>query len=139
MFSLNQKSVSIANGYLHCLQLLNIGILAGMLDGIYLGHTQIPQSQQKQGGKVTIRSTEALIGSYFGMDECAGNLAHMSGCPWSGAIRCASEKFVELMDGKDHGKIELGRRADLVAVDAEGNVTRAWINGQLIYGRTGNT
>ena len=113
--------------------------LAGMPDGVYPGHAQIPQSQQKHGGKVTIRGTETLIGSCCGMDECVRNLVHMSDCTWPEAIRCASENIVELMDVKDRGKIEPGRRADFVILDVEGNVTHTWINGQLMYERIGKT
>ena len=109
--------------------------LSGMPDGVYPGHAQIPHQQRKHGNQVTIFGTDTLIGSCCGMDECVRNLVKFSGCTWPEAIRCASQNIVELMNVKDRGKIEAGRRADFVVLDTEGTVKQTWVKGQLVYGR----
>ena len=110
--------------------------LAGMPDGVYPGHAQIPHSQHKHGNKVTIVGTDTLIGSCCGMDECVRNLVRWSGCGWAEAIRCATENVVDLMKVQDRGKIEPGRRADFVVLDSEGHVKQVWTRGRLVLDNT---
>ena len=107
--------------------------LAGMPDGAYPGHAQIPHQQQKHGNKVTIFGTDTLIGSCCGLDECVRNLVQFSGCTWPEAIRCATQNIAELMNIKDRGRIEAGRRADLVVLDSKGTLKQTWVNGRLVY------
>lgn len=107
--------------------------LAGMPDGVYPGHAQIPHRQHKQGNRVTIAGTDTLVGSTCGVDECVRNLVRFSGCSWPEAVRCASENIVDLMGIRDRGRIEAGRRADFVVLNAEGAVMQTWIGGRLIF------
>ena len=109
--------------------------MAGMPDGIYPGHAQIPHPQRKQGNKFTIDGTNTLIGSCSSIDECVRNLKNWSGCSLPEAVRCATENIAELMGIKDRGKLEEGRRADFVILDKQGNVLQTWKEGVQVFER----
>lgn len=113
--------------------------MAGLPDGVYPGHAQIPRPQRKSGNKVTIDGTDTLIGSCSSIDECVRNLKNWSGCNLSEAVRCASENITNLMNIEDRGLIQSGRRADFVALDHEGNVLQTWIQGVQAYERHSST
>ena len=107
--------------------------MAGLPDGLYPGHSQIPRPQRKVGNKVTIEGTDILIGSCSSIDECVRNLAQWSGCGLAQAIRCATENIANLMGEGKRGMIEVGRRADFVLLDAHGFVLETWIKGIKVY------
>ena len=107
--------------------------VAGLPDGIYPGHAQIPHQQQKMGNKVTIAETDILIGSCIDMDECVRNLAAFSRCSLAESIRCATENVAEFMGLRDRGVLETGKRADIVALNKSGHVQQTWIGGKRIY------
>ena len=107
--------------------------MAGMPDGVYPGHAQIPHPQRKEGNKVTIDGTDTLIGSCISLDECVRNLKRWSGCSLAEAIRCVTENVANLMGLNDRGVLEPGRRADLVVLDEQGNVQETWIRGVKVY------
>lgn len=107
--------------------------MAGLRDGVYPGHAQIPHRQHKLGNRVTIEGTETLIGSCIGLDECVRNLVKFSGCTLFEAIRCVTENVANLMGLKDRGKLEVGRRADFVVLNDEGIVQQTWIGGVKEY------
>ena len=88
--------------------------MAGLPDGVYPGHAQIPHMQRKEGNKVTIDGTETLIGSCSTLDECMNNLVRYSGCSVAEAVRCVTENVADLMGEQERGKFEVGRRADFV-------------------------
>ena len=107
--------------------------LAGLPDGIYPGHAQIPQKQQKIGNKVTIANTDILIGSCIGIDECVRNLAAFSRCSLAESIRCATENIANFMGLTDRGILETGRRADIVVLDKAGRVQQTWVGGKRVH------
>ncbi|MCJ1244068.1 hypothetical protein MMC30_001265 [Trapelia coarctata] len=109
--------------------------MAGLPDGLYPGHAQIPQPQRKVGNKVTIEGTDTLIGSCIGLDECVRNLIKYSGCNIAQAVRCVTENAVNMMDIRDRGIIEAGRRADIAFLDSEGHVEKVWIKGREVFAR----
>jgi len=106
--------------------------MAGLPDGIYPGHAQIPHPQRKVGNKVTIEGTDTLIGSCIGLDECVRNLVKYSGCNLAQAVRCVTENVANMMGVKDRGVIECERRADFVCLDADGHVQKVWIKGRMV-------
>ena len=110
--------------------------MAGMSDGVYPGHAQIPHPQRKLGNKVTIDGTDTLIGSCISLDECVRNLRKYSGCSLAESVRCVTENIANLMGLEDRGSLELGRRADLVILDGEGFVQQTWIRGVCMHSRT---
>lgn len=107
--------------------------LAGLEDGTYPGHAQIPFNQTKKGTKVVIEGTETLIGGCAGLGECVKNVMTWSGCGVAEAVRCASENVADLMGDEDRGKLEIGRRADFVVLDDEGQVSQTWILGKKVW------
>lgn len=109
--------------------------MAGMPDGQYPGHAQIPHIQRKKGNRVTINGTDTLIGSCIGLDECVRNLSRYSGCSLAEAIQCVTENIANLMGLRDRGILAAGRRADLVVLDMDGHVQEVWIEGRQVYKR----
>ena len=107
--------------------------LAGLPDGTYPGHAQIPFNQTKTGTKVTIEGTDTLIGGCAGLSECVQNLMKWSGCGVAEAVRCATENVTDFMGNQNRGKLEAGRKADLVILDDAGNVKQTWVGGQKVW------
>jgi N-acetylglucosamine-6-phosphate deacetylase len=107
--------------------------LAGLPDGSYPGHAQIPHNQVKQGSRVVIEGTETLIGGCAGLGECVQNLVHWSGCEVAEAVRCATENVVDFMGDDDRGKLEVGRRADFVVLGDDGEVVQTWVSGGKVW------
>ncbi|KAI9795243.1 MAG: hypothetical protein M1835_006139 [Candelina submexicana] len=117
-----------------CILITDSVELAGLPDGIYSGHAQIPGLQRKEGNKVTIEGTDTLIGSCCSLDECVRNLAEWSGCTLAQAVKCVTENIAELMGESDRGVFEVGRRADFVVLDDGGRVSQTWIEGKKVFG-----
>ncbi|KAF7195517.1 N-acetylglucosamine-6-phosphate deacetylase [Pseudocercospora fuligena] len=107
--------------------------LAGLPDGTYPGHSQIPFNQTKIGSKVVIEGTETLIGGCASLSECVQNLVRWSGCSIAEAVRCVTENVAKLMALEDRGILEPGRRADFVVLDDEANVLQTWIGGVKVW------
>ncbi|KAK5678070.1 hypothetical protein LTS10_009239 [Elasticomyces elasticus] len=107
--------------------------LAGLPDGTYPGHAQISFQQTKVGSKVVIEGTETLIGGCAGLDECVRNLVRWSGCSVAEAVRCVTENVAGLMGEEGRGKLEVGRRADLVVLGEEGEVQQTWVAGRKVW------
>ncbi len=110
--------------------------MAGLPDGVYPGHAQIPHSQRKKGNEVTIDGTGTLIGSCIGLDECVRNLKKWSGCTLAEAVRCVTENVADMMGQKERGKLEVGRRADFVVLDDDGEILQTWMKGIKVHERT---
>jgi len=109
--------------------------MAGLPDGLYPGHAQIPHPQRKAGNKVTIEGTDTLIGSCIGLDECVRNLIQYSGCNIAQAVRCVTENVANMIGIRDRGIIEPGRRADFAFLDWDGHVEKVWIKGRGAFER----
>lgn len=107
--------------------------LAGLPDGTYPGHAQIPCNQTKQGSRVVIEGTETLIGGCAGMGECVRNLLTWSGCEVAEAVRCSTENVADFMGDMTRGKLEAGRRADFVVLSDDGEVMQTWIGGKKVW------
>lgn len=107
--------------------------LAGLPDGTYPGHSQIPMNQTKQGSRVVIEGTETLIGGCAGLDECVQNLVRWSGCGVAQAVRCVTENVAALMGEKRRGVLEVGRRGDFVVLDEKGSVKRTFVAGKMAF------
>ncbi|KAL8651143.1 MAG: hypothetical protein Q9226_004836 [Calogaya cf. arnoldii] len=116
-----------------CILITDSVEMAGLADGLYPGHAQIPHQQRKQGNRVTIEGTDTLIGSCSSLDECIRNLMQWSGCSLAQAIQCGTENIARMMGLKDRGMIEPRRRADFVVLDDTGRVLETWIGGKAVY------
>lgn len=113
--------------------------LLGLPDGVYPGHAQIPHKQVKRGTRVCIEGTDTLIGGCCSLQEGVRNLTNWTGGSIAEAIRTVTENVADLMGLEDRGKLEVGRRADLVILDAEGSVKSTYIAGRKIDGQASAT
>lgn len=107
--------------------------LAGLPDGTYPGHAQIPHNQTKKGSKVVIEDTDTLIGGCASLQECLQNLMKWSGCNVAEAVRCVTENVADFMGDETRGKLESGRRADFVVLSEEGEVLQTWVAGLKVW------
>lgn len=107
--------------------------LAGLPDGTYPGHSQIPFQQTKKGSRVVIEGTETLIGGCASLAECVMNLVNWSGCGVAESVRCATENVAAFMGESERGCLELGRKADFIVLSDEGEVMQTWIGGHRIW------
>ena len=109
--------------------------LAGLEDGTYPGHAQVSHNQTKQGSRVVIEGTDTLIGGCASLQECVRNIMHWSGCSVAEAVRCVTENVADFMGDPTRGKLEAGRRADLVILDDEANIVETWVAGKKVWER----
>lgn len=109
--------------------------LAGLPDGTYPGHAQIPHRQTKRGSRVVVEGTDTLIGGCASLQECVQNLMRWSGCSVAEAVRCVTENVANLMGDPTRGKLEPGLRADFVILDDEANVLQTWVGGKKVWER----
>lgn len=107
--------------------------LAGLDDGVYPGHAQIPFKQRKTGSKVTIDGTDTLVGGCASLQECIQNMMKWSGCNVAEAVRCVTENVADMMGDTSRGKLEAGRKADFVVLNDGGEVLQTWVAGLKVW------
>ena len=73
------------------------------------------------------RPNGRLAGSVLRMDEAVRNAVVLGGFTLAEAVHAASTLPAALLGLTDRGAIETGRRADLVALDADLRATRTWL------------
>ena len=71
-----------------------------------------------------------LAGSCLTMNLAIKNLVTKCGIDLAAAVRAASQNPAMILQLSDRGRIEVGLRADLVALDQNFNVVASWIAGQ---------
>ncbi|EPE35262.1 Metallo-dependent hydrolase [Glarea lozoyensis ATCC 20868] len=121
----------------HCILITDSIELSGLPDGLHPGHAQIPFNQLKTGNKVTIENTDTLIGTCIGLDECVRNLMAWAAIPLAAAVQCVTENVADAMGLGDRGRLEVGRRADLLVLSEEGTVRETWVGGRKVFGGEG--
>ncbi|EMC95036.1 carbohydrate esterase family 9 protein [Baudoinia panamericana UAMH 10762] len=109
--------------------------LAGLPDGTYPGHAQIPFNQTKKGSRVVIEGTDTLIGGCAGLDECVRNVMKWSGCGIAEAVRCVTENVADFMGDESRGSLDPGKRADFVVLDESANVLQTWVGGKKVWAK----
>jgi N-acetylglucosamine-6-phosphate deacetylase len=75
-----------------------------------------------------------LAGSVLTMDTAVANVVNRCGVSLESAIRSASTTPAALLGLVDRGAIEVGRRADLVALDRDLRCAATWIGGTAVHG-----
>ncbi len=104
--------------------------LAGMGDGrTTIGGLEV----EVRDGRATLLGTSTLAGSVIALDTAVRNLSR-EGTPLPAAVAAASANPAALLGQADRGRIEPGRRAHLVELDADLRVRRVtrgfgWIDG----------
>lgn len=74
-----------------------------------------------------------LAGAAIGIDAGVRNLMAFTGCSLGDAAQAASTVPARALGLLDRGRIEEGRRADLVALDADGQVRLTMVDGQVVW------
>lgn len=103
--------------------------IAGLGDGLTtLGRLQV----EVRDGRATLTGTSTLAGSVIALDSAVRNLVR-AGTSIAAAIAAASDNPATLLGEPDRGRIEAGRRAHLVELDADLRVLRvtrggAWLD-----------
>jgi N-acetylglucosamine-6-phosphate deacetylase len=83
-----------------------------------------------EGGRL-VNADGTLAGAQLDMMSAVRNATTLLDVPLAGAVAMASTVPADFLRlGSDHGRIERGAVASLVAVDAALNVVRTWIDGQ---------
>jgi N-acetylglucosamine-6-phosphate deacetylase len=73
-----------------------------------------------------------LAGSNLSMDLAVHNAAYDADLGLEFAVRAATSNPAALLGLDDRGSIAVGRRADLVALDADGRLTDTWVAGRRV-------
>ncbi|HTN81496.1 MAG TPA: N-acetylglucosamine-6-phosphate deacetylase [Acidimicrobiales bacterium] len=75
-----------------------------------------------------------LAGSMLTMDRAVANVVDRCDVALDDAVRAASTTPAALMGLADRGAIDVGRRADLVALDPDLACVATWIGGEAVHG-----
>lgn len=101
---------------------------AGMPDGSYmLGGQPIEVKNQK----ATLQGTDTLAGSSISMLDAVRNVVSF-GLPLTDAVYAASTAPAEAVGLTEVGSIQVGKRADLVILDAELNLVAVYVDGKKV-------
>jgi len=82
-------------------------------------------------GRVVIAGTTTLAGSVIALDHAVRNLV-ANGAPLVDAALAASTNPLDMLGVTDRGRIAVGQRADLVALDDDLAVRQVWIRGRVV-------
>ena len=78
--------------------------MAGLRDGVNVGHAQNLYAQNKVRFMVTIDGTDTLIGYCSSVAECVKNVKAWSGCSFTDAVRYTFQNIASLMEDEDRSK-----------------------------------
>jgi N-acetylglucosamine-6-phosphate deacetylase len=79
---------------------------------------------------------KVLAGSASPVKKGVANVMKVTGCSLAEALQMATENPAQLYNLNDRGRIEVGRRADLVlfqVVDNEFVIRQTFVSGHLVY------
>ena len=85
-------------------------------------------------GPAGVRTTDGtLAGSTLSMDQAVRNLMAFTGCSLADAVRCASVTPAALLGDSARGRLEPGRRGDVVVLSPEGFVVATVVAGEVVW------
>ncbi|KIJ33086.1 carbohydrate esterase family 9 protein [Sphaerobolus stellatus SS14] len=88
----------------------------------------------KEGVKLYIEGTNTLAGSVVTLDTCVRNFVQFTGCTLGQALKCATYNPAACLGIENHkGTLRPGADADLVLLDAAGNVKGTWVAGKKVW------
>ncbi len=91
--------------------------------------------------EVTVDETSArlkdgtLAGSIVHMDQAVRNLMQFSGCSLAQAVGAASINPARLIGADQKGRLQRGADADLLLMDAQGNLMASIANGEVVFSK----
>jgi N-acetylglucosamine-6-phosphate deacetylase len=81
-----------------------------------------------------VRTAEGtLAGSTLSMDRAVRNLVAVTGCSLGEAVKCASTTPAALLGDSSRGRLEPGRRGDVVVLSPEGFVVATVVAGEVVW------
>lgn len=83
------------------------------------------------GGRVTLVGTNTLAGSVIALDDAVRNLV-AAGIPLPAAVAAASRNPSAMLGEADRGRLAVGLRADVVALDDALRVSDVWLAGRRL-------
>ncbi len=89
----------------------------------------------RSAGAAQRQADGTLAGSTVGLDTTVRNLMAFTDCRLEEAVATVTENPARCLGLRDRGRIEVGRRADVVALDAEGYVRMTFARGALVWDR----
>lgn len=105
-------------------------VLAGVGDGrVRVGTLEV----EVLDGRATLVGTTTLAGSVIGLDDAVRNLV-AAGFALPMAVAAASTNPVAMLGATDRGRLAVGMRADIVALDDALRVTDVWLAGRRSAG-----
>ncbi len=105
---------------------------AGMPDGRYM---LAGQTVQKKEGRATLADSETLAGSCLSLMECLQQ-AGKWGIPLEDAIKSVTEIPAKILhQEREVGKLERGRKADLVVFNGQYEIVEVYISGEKVFPR----
>lgn len=103
-------------------------VLAGQGDGrARIGTLEV----EVHGGRVTLVGTNTLAGSVIALDDAVRNLV-AAGIPLPAAVAAASRNPSAMLGEADRGRLAVGLRADVVALDDALRVSDVWLAGRRL-------
>ncbi|CAM3658124.1 N-acetylglucosamine-6-phosphate deacetylase [Rheinheimera salexigens] len=88
----------------------------------------------REGNKLTNQQGQ-LAGSVLDMISAVNYAINELALPTAEALRMASLYPAQFIKSKQHGRIEVGYRADLLLLDQQHQVQTNWIGGNVVYQR----
>jgi N-acetylglucosamine-6-phosphate deacetylase len=74
-----------------------------------------------------------LAGSTLSMDRAVRNFMAFTGCSLAAAVRCASATPAALLGDSSRGRLEPGRRGDVVVLSPDGFVVATVVAGEVVW------
>jgi N-acetylglucosamine-6-phosphate deacetylase len=88
---------------------------------------------RKLDGVGVTRDAKALASGVMGMDHCVRTFRRLTGVPLPEVVRMATLTPARILGiEKEYGSLEVGKRADLVVMDAELNVKQVYVRGEHV-------
>jgi len=136
-FHLNADELSVfykVKGSHNLMLISDITKLAGLPPGEYdwNGKTVLLTPE----GKLRLPDLDVLAGASFSIRRGIGNMMKFTGCSLEEAIQMASSNQARLFGWDDRGRIEVGKRADLVLFkveDSEVKVKQTILAGEVVF------
>jgi N-acetylglucosamine-6-phosphate deacetylase len=128
---------------------VRVGLIA---DGVHVAPEVVAVAQRALGPRLTLVTDAVaaagapdapdearladgtLAGSTLTMDQAVRNLVAFTGCRDESALSAASAAPAAVLGEASRGRLEHGRRADLVLLTRGLDVVATWVGGQLVHG-----
>lgn len=86
-----------------------------------------------EDGVAKMPDRKAFAGSVATMDRLVRNMVNLAHAPLTDAVMMASETPARIVGLSDRGSLDAGKRADLVLLDEDLQVTRTVVNGNTVF------